>query len=210
MIADGHGQERTLDLSAVGVIKNSIDNSRTGHNGWFAQNKGKLVLPAVAFNNGQATWGENSADSQLDLINSVRISVNPDVIGSIKLSLLSTDRSDYPALPSNLNAIGLWHVEAMDVVLASADVTVRYDSDLANVLNATNLNLYGYDGQWTLAEGGSVNSYDRLIHGHFDGIDYFAVAASVQPPHHITGTPEPAAMLGLACAGLILARRRRR
>src|SRR5206468_6179075 len=94
MIADGHGQERTLDLSAVGVIKNSVDNPHSGHNGWFAQNKGKLVLPAVAFNNGQATWGENSADSQLDLINSVRISVNRDVIGSMKLSLLSADRVD--------------------------------------------------------------------------------------------------------------------
>ncbi|HEV8377442.1 MAG TPA: RNA polymerase sigma factor, partial [Tepidisphaeraceae bacterium] len=97
VIADGSGQERTLDLSAVGVIKNSIDNSRTGHNGWFAQHKGKLVLPPVAFNDGQATWGEDSADRQPDLINSVRLSVNPDVVGSIKLSLLSADRTDYPA-----------------------------------------------------------------------------------------------------------------
>ena len=106
--------------------------------------------------------------------------------------------------------IGLWHVEAMDAVLASADVTVRYDSDLSSVLNAGELNLYGYDGQWTLAEGGSVNSYDRLIHGHLGGIDYFAVIGSVPTTGHITGTPEPAAMLGLVCAGLILARRRRR
>src|SRR5439155_20466737 len=67
MIADGHGQERTLDLSAVGVIKNSVDNPHSGHNGWFAQTKGKLVLPAVAFNNGQATRCETSVDSPLDL-----------------------------------------------------------------------------------------------------------------------------------------------
>jgi hypothetical protein len=211
VIADGSGQERTLDLSAVGVIKNSIDNSRTGHNGWFAQHKGKLVLPPVAFNDGQATWGEDSADRQPDLINSVRLSVNPDVVGSIKLSLLSADRTDYPALPASLKPIGLWQVEPIDLVLASVDVMVRYDVDLANDLRLNSgLNVWGYDGQWKLADAGSVDSYNRLIRGHLGSIDYFAVAGSAQTPGHISGTPEPAAMLGLVCAGLILSRRRRK
>ena len=210
VIADGYGQERTLDLSAVGAIKNSIDNSRTGHNGWFAQNKGKLVLPAVALNNGTATWGEDAADSQLDLINSVRLSVSPDVVGSIKLSLLSVDRSDYPALPGNLKAIGLWNVEPIDLVLASAEVAVRYDVDLVNDLRLADLSLWGYDGKWKLAEDSSLDSNNRLISGRVVGIDYLAVAGSAQPGGHITGTPEPAAMLGLVCAGLILSRRRRK
>ncbi|HEV8291202.1 MAG TPA: hypothetical protein VGP94_04745, partial [Tepidisphaeraceae bacterium] len=211
VIADGSNQERTLDLWAVGVIKNSIDNSRAGHNGWFAQHKGKLVLPAVAFNDGEATWGEDPADPRLDLINSVRLKVNPDVIGSIKLSLLSADRTDYPALPANLKPVGLWQVEPIDVVLSGVDVMVRYDVDLANDLRLNSgLNVWGYDGEWKLADAGSVDSYNRLIRGHLGDVDYFAVAGSVQTPGYINGTPEPAAMLGLVCAGLILARRRRR
>jgi len=211
VIADGHGRERTLDLSAVGTIKNTIDNSRTGHNGWFAQNKGKLVLPAVAFNNGEATWGEDAADKRLDLINSVRLSVSPEVFGSIKLALLSADRSDYPPLPENLKAVGLWQVEPMDLVLSSIDVTARYDVDLVNDLRINgDLSLWGFDGEWKLAEGTSVDSDNRLIRGHLGSIDYLAVAGSVRPSGHITGTPEPATMLGLVCAGLILSRRRRK
>jgi len=211
VIADGSSHEHTLDLAAVGVIKNSIENSRTGHNGWFAQNKGKLTLPAVAFNNGQATWGEDWADPQLDLINSVRISVDPSIVGSIKLSLFSTDRTDYPTLPANLKAIGLWQIEPVDLVLADVDITARYDVDLANDLSLKGeLDLWGYDGEWKLADAGSRDPYNRLIGGHFGHIDYFAVAELTQSPPHITGTPEPAAMLGIACAGLILARRRRK
>jgi RNA polymerase sigma factor (sigma-70 family) len=211
MIADGSGQERTLDLSAVRVIKNSIENARTGHNGWFAQNKGKLTLPAVAINNGRATWGEDSNDSQLDLINSVRLSVNSDVVGRIKLSLLATDRTDYPALPGTLKPIGLWQVEPIDLVLADLDVMVRYDVDLASDLHLNGeLNLWGFDGEWKLADARSVDSHNRLVRGQLGNIDYFAVAGSVQAPLHINGTPEPAAMLGLVCAGLMLARRRRR
>jgi hypothetical protein len=214
VIADGLNQQRTLDLSAVGTIKNTTDNARTGHNGWFAQHKGKLVLPAVAINDGKATWGEDPADPQLDLINSVRLSVGPEVFGSIKLSLLATDRSDYPTLPSNVKPIGVWQVEPIDMVLGSVDLTVRYDVDLANDLRLNSeLNLWGsYDGQWQLADATSVDSFRRLIHGHLGSVDYFAVAGSSQTPTptHITGTPEPTTMLGLACAGLLLARRRRR
>jgi MYXO-CTERM domain-containing protein len=137
--------------------------------------------------------------------------VNPDVIGSIKLSLLSADRTDYPALPANLKPVGLWQVEPIDVVLSGVDVTVRYDVDLANDLRLnSDLNVWGYDGEWKLADAGSVDSYNRLIRGHLGDVDYFAVAGSVQTPGYINGTPEPAAMLGLVCAGLILARRRRR
>ncbi|HEV8607669.1 MAG TPA: sigma-70 family RNA polymerase sigma factor [Tepidisphaeraceae bacterium] len=210
VIADGHGQPRTLDLSPVRIIKNSTDNSRTGHNGWFAQNQGKLVLPAVAFNNNVANWAEDAADSSIDLVNSVRLRVDHDVVGSIKLALLAPDRTDYPALPVHLNAIGLWEVEPLDLVLGSVDVTVRYDADLAGDLRlGSNLSLWGYDGQWRLAEGISLDSYNRLIRGRLGDINYLAVAGSPQQTGHINSTPEPAAMLGLVCTGLLLARRRR-
>jgi RNA polymerase sigma factor (sigma-70 family) len=213
VIADGFGQARTLDLSSVGPIKNSIDNAPTGHNGWFAQNKGKLVLPAVAIKNGEATWAEDPADPQLDLINSVRLHIDPALVGSIKLALLSTDRSDYPALPGSLKPIGLWHIESMDLLLAGIDITARYDIDLANDLQVSgDLNLWGYDGEWKLADASSIDLDNRLINGHFGSIDYFAVAgsSSVQSTPHINSTPEPAAMLSIACAGLILSRRRRK
>ena len=66
----------------------------------------------------------------------------------------------------------------------------------------------GYDGQWHLADAISLNSTDRLISGDLSGITYLAVAGSTHQAGPITGTPEPAALLTVLAAGLLLARRR--
>jgi RNA polymerase sigma factor (sigma-70 family) len=214
VIADGYGEHRTLDLSAVGAIRNRVSNPPNGHNGWFAQRRGKLVLPDAPVAGGVATWGEDPADPQLDLVNSVRVTVDPALVGNVKLALLAADRTDYPALPSGLKTLGLWEIDAVDFVLADAGITVRYDSGLASDLQVTNnLSLWGYDGQWTLADTIVIDRTNRLISGELSGVSLFAVAGSTinpQPAASFSATPEPSAMAGLLSAGLLLLRRRRR
>src|SRR5690606_26971678 len=55
VIADGYGTSRTLDLSHFSAIANTIENGVGVSNnkdlgGWYAVNKGKLVLPGIAVN----------------------------------------------------------------------------------------------------------------------------------------------------------------
>jgi MYXO-CTERM domain-containing protein len=214
VIADGYGVHRTLDLSAVGAIRNAVANPPDGHNGWFAQQRGKLVLPDAPLVAGVATWGEDPADPQLDLVNSVRIKVDPAIFGSVTLALLSADRTDYPSLPSGLKPLGLWEIDAVGFMLADATLTVRYDSGLATDLHvANNISLWGYDGQWALADSIVIDRTNRLISGELSGVSLFAVAGSgtnIQPALSVSITPEPSAMLGLLSAGLLLLRRRRK
>src|SRR5205823_4720820 len=69
VVADGFGQDRTLDLSHLSEVSNTIDNPPDGANGWFARDCGKLRLPAlhVQAGNGSYVWGDDSNDGKPDL-----------------------------------------------------------------------------------------------------------------------------------------------
>ncbi|HEX2973985.1 MAG TPA: hypothetical protein VHP11_16755, partial [Tepidisphaeraceae bacterium] len=209
VIADGFGDRQTLDLSQVSVIENSIDNpSHRGVNGWFAQNKGKLKLPAldVMPGTGTYTWGEQDDDPTIDLVNSVRVRLT-DVAAEtpVTISLLSLDQAGsdgVPALPLGHTFIGLWEFNAPDLVAGGIDLTVRYDDVLAREknLNEMSIKMWRYeDGQWQIIQPFPQDPGAHLVSGQTDSLTYFAVSS-----------PEPAGMLIFATSVLFLARRRGR
>ena len=206
VIADGFGRDGELAFAGFARITNDIDNPASGANGWFAINGGKLTMPAT-FNptGGTYTWGENSGDPTLDLINSVRLVLQPPP-DQLSVSLLATDHTTIPALPAGHQFIGVWSVDTFgqnDV--EGIDLTVRYDHLLAEFkdINESSLKLWYFrDGLWSRVTGDNfwLDSSNHLIGGRVDGsIDYFAVSA-----------PEPGGIVMLAIAGTTMLLRRRR
>ncbi|HEY7119700.1 MAG TPA: sigma-70 family RNA polymerase sigma factor [Tepidisphaeraceae bacterium] len=211
VIADGYGQDRSLDLSSFATVTNSLVN--TGNKGWYAVNQGRLDLPAMAVTQGSSTtvtWGQNN-DDDLTFVNAARFTfhdVQKDSL--VKVALLSLDRGDIPTLPQGHHFIGVWSFDAGAEGLGAsggADVLVRYDDALAaeKGLDENVLKLWKYvDGQWERLDHDPTFVRDPLGHTLFvrtdwEGVSYFAVSA-----------PEPATW-GLVGIGLgMLGMRRRR
>jgi hypothetical protein len=210
VIADGLGQNRSLEFEGFRYVGNNFDNPAVGGtNGWFARNHGRLVLPLLHVRQGTHTytWGEDPTDPTIDLVNSVRLTIH-DAAGDapVRVSLLSRDHGDVPALPQGHNFIGIWEYEADTLQHGAVDLIIRYDDGLAAQLglDENNLKLWRYqDGQWlrindeTFFRDVNLN----LIGGTAESMQFFAVSA-----------PEPstAAVLLLGGAALLLRRRRGR
>lgn len=155
IIADGEGVERTLDCSAMWQVTNVLfcaEADRT--NGWYAVNKGAVVLPGVNLaldatggDNWGCTSGSNSvgccrALTKPDLINAVQIDVGVPWKAACKnlgVMLLASDRSDAHAdkLSAKYAPLGFWKAgvfddrtvftEAKSQSIGRAKLDFRYD-----------------------------------------------------------------------------------
>jgi len=175
IIANGYAIDRTLDLSACNLVENDIDN--TTDNGWFAIDKGQLVLSDVTVSGTQSyNWGEASADTSIDLVNSVRIDF-VDGSGDLTGKLLASDRTDVPEGLENV--IGAWSFSG--VTLTSATLNFRYDDALAveKGLSAEKLAIYQFiDGSWVRVTD-SVDDTNKIITTKsVSTLSIFAVAAA--------------------------------
>ena len=205
VIADGFGQDRTLDLSMTVGVVGTAEN--TGHWGWFAQNQGALLYPNITLSgDGLYTVGDDPAGARLELINSVRVAftgVSGGEEGAFAGSLLATDRTDIPL--SDALFIGVWDfVLPEEMTFASATLTFRYDdlllADLG--LSESDLRVFHLDGAfWTDVTGG----LDMASHSIYTrGVDSFSIYA-------VGTVPEPATLSLLALGlGALAVRRRRR
>ncbi|WP_428937663.1 RNA polymerase sigma factor [Fontivita pretiosa] len=217
IIADGDGLSRTLDLTTVSGIYNTIENPNSGGtNGWYARDGGRLMLPPITITADRAyNWGETSDDPVIDLVNSVRLTPHGVTTeGLLSLTLLDPGSSEVPALPQDTVAIGVWRmIGTLD--LTSLDVLVRYDELLAEQLQLDERTL----GLWTFEQGGwrqaqlaaGIDLEQNLVWGTVgtSGLpSYLAVSGSPAPAAAVV--PEPAAsLLGVALAAGTLLRRRR-
>ena len=208
IVADGYGHDRTLEFNGFRYVGNSFDNPAAGGgNGWFAENGGKLVLPHLRVRRGTHayTWGDDPTDPAIDLVNSVRVTIHDAVRdGPARISLLSTDRADVPALPAGHNFIGVWQFEDGGLPHGAVDLLVRYDDGLAERLglDENNLKLWRFhDGEWLRINDDTFfrDIESNLIGGSAGDLEYFAVSA-----------PEPAAVALLLLGGGTLLLRRRR
>jgi RNA polymerase sigma factor (sigma-70 family) len=211
--ADGYGKNRTLDLSSFSTVTSDIENNPwNGAGGWFARRKGRLLLPSIPVQKGTHTytWGEDENDSLIDLVNSVRLTVNDaQNDGDVTLALLSPLRDDIPTLPDGHKFIGIWSFDGSELGgFDGLDVQVRYDDAMADTLglNEHLLKLWEYDptaAAWRRLDGEPTFARDTLNHilsGHIGGgATYFAVSA-----------PEPGTAMLVIVAGAAMLRRRRR
>jgi hypothetical protein len=104
IIADGMGMNRDLDFSCAGVcVKQNYGQNGCGTNGWYATNKGRLImprsLPRIA--KSHATIGDYPTLPDPRLVNSFRYDFDKntmDTTGSYVFSeLYAVDRSDIPS-----------------------------------------------------------------------------------------------------------------
>jgi len=207
IIADGKGQDRALIFGGYSSVRNTVDNPPGGHNGWFAENGGRLFLPKIPVAPGTHayTWGESADDPQIDLVNSVRVTLHDaQAPGKLDISLLDKNRADVPTLPTGHTFIGVWSYDPGATFASGVDLTVRYDDGLAHRLglNENVLKLWRYDGsQWVrILDGFSRDTDGNLLSGHVDGaMSFFAVSA-----------PEPGALAWVGIAGALALLRRPR
>jgi RNA polymerase sigma factor (sigma-70 family) len=209
IIADGYGQDRSLDLSSFTTVTNDFIN-RNGAKGWYAVNHGRLDLPAIAVSQGASTytWGGSNDDVRPTLVNSARLTftgVTADA--TVKIALLALDRSDTPAFPADHHLVGLWSFDQTNLsATGGLDLLVRYDDALAaeKGLDENVLKLWKYDGQWERLDFDPTflrdpQNHTLFVHTDPTGMTYFAVSA-----------PEPGT-LSLLTGGLcLLALKRRR
>ena len=127
VIAAGNGTEQTLNMSSVTPVAN------TGALGWYAQDHGQLLLPALTVGSaGNYNWGGDP--TTLGMVNSVGVSFAGSVTpGSLAIALRSPDRVDVPA--GLVDAIGVWQFTP-SALAGAATLTFRYDDAAVTSLGA--------------------------------------------------------------------------
>jgi hypothetical protein len=173
VIADGYGTATNLDLSMGGVLLNATDN--TTNRGWFAVNKGKLLLPPVAVSVGASTvnWGEAAADTTIDLVNSVRLSFTDASPGTLAGALYAADHGDVP--PGLIRPVGVWSFGG--VICTAATAVFRYD-DAAVPLH-TVLRVCRYDGIRWVSLPASRDTVSKTLSATLDGLSGTTVFLAV-------------------------------
>jgi hypothetical protein len=213
VIADGGGQDHTLDLSSFDLILDddaisTVTQAEGTQSGWYAVDGGKLLLPTLTLPTGNPTlnWAEQADDTQINLVNSVtadftNVTTGGDLIGE----LLAYDRSDAPSAPAGAVAIGMWQF-TIDAAFDDATVTFRYDDVAASDagIAEADLGVFYHDGANWIDVTSSIDTTNHLITSVALGDDDSTVTLAVGI------IPEPGT-LGLLLSGtLALAVLRRR
>ncbi len=212
IVADGEGEERILDCSAIWRVTNVLfcaEADRT--NGWDAVNKGAVVLPnvngAYYHNNGDHWNCHNMTNSvgckqsleKPDLINAVRIWASRSWMAKsycVCAMYLAGDRSDAhaDALPGNYSPIGFWKAGTFDGRGYSASIRWNF--------NAASIDFrYDHRKIWRPGNGLAVFRWNET-EGRWDRIARYAEqpADSVVSSGKLTTTSaDPAWSLGLFC-----------
>ena len=232
----------TLNMKSFTAVANTIDNGIAENNGWYAVNSGKLQLDDVAVATGaqSVNWGEDAADTSIDLVNSVRAQFDSVTTGgNLSVELWANDLAP-GTLANTWTTLGLWSIEDGTIVFDTsgtndASLAFRYDEE--NIVgNESDLRVWKWDAsasKWIIQHytadatnniitaTGIVDSFDTgdmfavfsqgWITGDLDHDDDVDFAdRQIFDGQFGTHAPEPATMSVLALGGLALLRRRRK
>lgn len=225
VIADGYGQDRTLDLSSFALVTSAAglegfpllqgDGTQAG---WYAQNHGRLLLPTHTEGNA-VLWGTAPVEGEEQgvPVNSLAILFgNMQDAPPLSIALLAADHGDVPAGTTG-SILGIWDIQLGAPLPdgAFADLVFRYDDLLADQfvallgLDELDIQVYHFDGlNWQPLSTGVDTDEHLAFVGGITSFSPFAVGWNVtsQP----AAIPEPASVVLLLGGLAALARRRKR
>jgi len=195
--ADGSGSPQTMALSST------VNETANAGGGWFAQNKGKLLLPFIAVN-AAANYNWGGDPTTLNMVNSIGMSfAGPVTPGNLSIALLSTDRADVPAPAGLLDPIGVWSFNSGTLAFGSASMTFRYNDALAasNSIDPEDLGLLGYNGSsWVVIPTNAIDTTNHLLTTS-SGLSAFYQDFAIAEVEEV---PEPGTLIMLGSLGLSL------
>jgi len=197
IIADGFGADQTLAITNYSSLSQTFANSITETNGWYAQNKGRLLLKTIAVSGASPVlyWGEPSSGA-FDLVNAVKLSLSgASGSGTLSGSLYARDHSQVPAYTSGVNLVSLWNFATNGFSMGSGNVMFRYDSFRTTntlAMSENDLRVYQHNGtSWVKVPIVGIDTVNKLITAsNVTSLGWFSVAESMAniPPVVDAGT----------------------
>ncbi|MDD5708169.1 MAG: hypothetical protein PHR35_19800 [Kiritimatiellae bacterium] len=170
--ADGHGTDRTLDLSGM-TVTDEKKATAYGDLALRAVNRGKLLLKPIAVATGTYYWpGVTNA-----AINSMKLVVDGGA-GSLSGALLATDHGGVVA--GLEKPIGVWDFSGA-TFSASCALTIRYDANAAASQGAGESALkvfQQFNGRWREITAGNPDTVGKTITANLLGSSFSQIAVS--------------------------------
>ena len=189
IIVDGYGEEHDMDFSdyrqdsttykrpnpAISTIEND------GTNGWYAVNKGRLLIGSSTLATNIVNWCENPDDDEIDMVNSARFVFSEESTWLNKIltgALYAADRSDIPdaeALARRGAIAGVWNFTTTVAEPYTVDAQIRYDHSVVGKMSP---NLFWHNGaNWQRLNTVELSGH-RLAAEGLDSLGWFAVVTT--------------------------------
>lgn len=158
VIADGAGENRTLDLNEVVNVTNSVPTGPADSNGWYAVNQGCVLFPRTWYGSGTSfsrCFGDAPYETRPGLVNSLYFTVTQSSQANnyFRGGVYATDRTDLhlETLPLNNGIVSCWKLGLFDGVIGTGkrnftkiSLTFRYD--VAKAPKNSRFSLWRHDG----------------------------------------------------------------
>lgn len=177
VIADGFGEQKTLDFGSLANVNFGGDWSADATNGWYAVNKGKVQFPRMWLkptSKDQTLTGccgdRTSLASPSNQVNAIHFSINgfgSTGVRYFRCALYAEDRTDVhlDSLPENKGIVGVWSMRFDDAktYCSVENIALTFHYDPAKVRTGRRLALYRWGGSaWVKVATGAASS-DRLF-----------------------------------------------
>ena len=177
VIADGFGEEKTLDVGSLAGVKFGGEWTVAATNGWYAVNKGKVQFPRIWLSVSsqdetlsRCCGDNNGSPSPTNQVNGVHFSISG--FGStgtryFRCALYADDRSDVhlDSLPANNGIVGTW--------------SMRFDDGKASYCGVNNIDLtFHFDPA-------KAKTGQSLMLLRWNGASWDKVAEGMAAPDHL-------------------------